>query len=299
MRLTADATPTDAGPPAPAPPAPPADPPLTVIEARPHWTRADLAELWRFRELLWHLTLRDVKIRYKQTILGVGWSVAQPLATMLVFAVFIGWMGKVAEGVEDYTLFVLAGVLPWTFFANSVTTAANSLVVNEKLVTKTYFPRVLLPASCVGAALFDFLVGAVLLAVWVAVAGPAPTWRLVLAPAAVVLLALTALGVGSLLSALIAAQRDFRHLLSFGMQLWMFATPSIYLPAEKAPVGPAVRGWLAVNPAEGLVRNFRAAVLGTPPDWPALALSAAVGLVLLAFGLWYFRRVERTLADTL
>ncbi len=295
MRLTADAT--DATTPLPSAPPPQPEPPLTVVEARSHWSLADLRELWRFRELFYYLTLRDIKIRYKQTILGVGWSVFQPLATMLVFVVFIGWMGKAAEGVENYLLFVLAGVLPWVFFSNAVTNAANSLIANERLVTKTYFPRVLLPASNVGAALFDFVIGLGLLAVWVGVAGPAPTWGLLLAPAAVLLLSLTAFGFGTLLSALIATQRDFRYVLAFGMQLWMFATPCLYLPPSA--FGPTARAWLPLNPAYGLILNFRAAALGEPFDWPALGLSVAVGMAVTGFALIYFRRVDRTLADTL
>ena len=281
------------GPPA----APPAEPPLTVIESRANWTVADLRELWRFRELFFYLTLRDLKVRYKQTILGVGWSVFQPLATLVVFVVFFGRMGRLSEGVADYTLFVLAGVLPWTFFANAVTNAGNSLVGNERLVTKTYFPRVLLPGSNVAAALFDFAIGLALMAVWLAVAGVVPTWRLLLAPVCVLLLALTAFGVGSGLAALIATHRDFRYILGFGVQLWMFATPAIYLPPSA--IGPRAQQVLPLNPAYGLILNFRASVLGEPIHWPALAVSAAVGLTAVAAGLWYFRRMESTLADTI
>ena len=299
MRLTADATDPAPATAAPPPGGPRPEPPLTVIERRTYWTRSDLRELWQARELFLHLTLRDIQVRYKQTILGVGWSVFQPLATVVVFAVFVGWMGRVAEGVPDYTLFVLAGVLPWTFFANGLSNAANSLVANERLVTKTYFPRVLLPGANVGAALFDFLVGLLVLGVWVAVAGPAPTWRLLLAPVVVFLLGLTAFGFGTLLSALVAAQRDFRHVLGFGVQLWMFATPCIYLPPDRYPIGPAARDWLALNPAYGLVLNFRACLLGTEIDWVALLVSSAIGLVVLGLGLVYFRRVEQGLADTI
>ncbi|OWK43710.1 O-antigen export system, permease protein [Fimbriiglobus ruber] len=258
---------------------------------------ADLRELWRFRELLFFLTLRDIKLRYKQTVLGIGWSVFQPLATVIVFAVFIGVLGKVADGVENYTLFVLTGVLPWTFFANATTNAANSLIGNERLVTKTYFPRVLLPGANVGAALFDFLVALIVVAIWLVVDGPPPTWRLVLVPVMMSLLAVLAFGFGTLLSALIATQRDFRYLLTFGMQLWMFATPCIYLPAEK--LGPTAQRWLTINPVYGLVLNFRNCLLGGDLHWPALAVSASISLLVLVFALIYFRRVENTMADTI
>ena len=208
-------------------------------------------------------------------------------------------MGGTAKGVEDYPLFVLAGVLPWTLFANGATTAANSLVANERLVTKTYFPRLLLPLSAVGAALFDFLVGVLLLIGLAAWYGVPPTPALLLVPVVVGLIALAAAGVGILGSALVAAQRDFKHLIQFGMPLWMFATPCIFLPPERYPFGPAARDWLAVNPAYGLVQNFRAAALGQELDVRALVISAAVGAVLLAAGVLYFHRVERTLADSI
>jgi len=272
------------------------EPPLTVIEPRSFWSKDDLRELWRFRELFYFLTLRDIKLRYKQTVLGIGWSVFQPIATMLVFAFFIGRMGKVAEGVDNYMLFVMAGVLPWTFFANGLTNAANSLLGNERLVTKTYFPRLLLPMSSVGAALFDFIIGLVLLAVWVAIDGPAPTWRLALVPVIILVFGLTALGFGTLLAALISAQRDFRYVLSFGVQLWMFATPCIYVPSQGDPNASL---WLAVNPAHGLILNFRSCMLGKELDWASLGLSSAVGLVVLLLGLTYFRRVQNSLADTI
>lgn len=301
LQLSADSSATTPSPAVTPPPAEvPAvrpEPPLTVIEPRANWTVADVRELWRFRELFAYLTLRDLKVRYKQTILGVGWSVFQPLATLLVFVVFFGRMGRLAEGVTDYTLFVLAGVLPWTFFANAVSNSGNSLVGNERLVTKTYFPRVLLPGSNVAAALFDFSVGLALMAVWLGIAGVTPTWRLVMAPVCVLLLALTAAGVGSGLAALIATHRDFRYILGFGVQLWMFATPCLYLPPSA--IGPRAHQVLPLNPAYGLILNFRASVLGEDLNWSALAISSAVGLVGLAAGLWYFRRMETTLADTI
>ena len=181
--------------------------------------------------------------------------------------------------------------------ANATTNAANSLVGNERLITKTYFPRVLLPASNVGAATFDFGIALVVLTIWLVVEGPPPTWRLVLAPFLIGLLGLTAFGFGSMLSALIAVQRDFRYLLTFGMQLWMFATPCIYLAADS--IGPRARCWLPVNPVYGVILNFRNCLMGDAIDWPALGVSAAFGLFTLAFGLVYFRRVENTMADTI
>ena len=296
---------TDPPPPGHAPaaltPAPPADAHLTVIENRSGWSLADFRELWRFRELFYYLTLRDIKLRYKQTVLGVGWSVFQPIATILVFVVFIGILGKAKGGMDqaEYLLFVIAGVLPWTFFATAVTNAGNSLISNERLVSKTYFPRLALPAANVFAALFDFTICLLLLTVTLIGFGVAPTWQLLLLPVSVGVLVVLATAFGVLLSALIATQRDFRFLLGFGVQLWMFATPCIYLPEDA--YGATAKQWLVLNPVYGLIVNFRAAVLGTeyPPDFAALGLSAAVAAGLFAVSLIYFRRVDRTLADTI
>ncbi len=301
MPLTADPPAVSPEAATPMPKAWPAEPPLTLIDGRSHWTRADLRELWAFRELLYFLTLRDIKLRYKQTILGVGWSVLQPVATMAVFVLFLGRVGGMAEGVDNYALFVLAGLIPWTFFSSAVTNAGNSLIGNERLVTKTYFPRLLLPAANVAAAAFDCLVCTALLVLVVVVGsafgGPPPTWRLALLPAMAAAVGLTAFGFGTLLSALIATQRDFRYLLNFGMQLWLFATVCIYRRPDL--IGQTAQLWLPFNPAYGLILNFRSAALGLPFDWYALFVSGAVGALVLGFALIYFRRVQQNLADTI
>lgn len=274
--------------------------PLTVVEPRAGFSSADVKELWRYRELFYHLTLRELKLRYKQTILGVGWSLFQPLATVLVFVIFIGYMGRTAEGIDHYPLFVLLGVLPWTYFAQAVQNSGNSLIANERLVTKVYFPRLLLPLSNIGSATFDFLVALALVAIVMAIYGIAPGWSVLLLPLLIAMIFLTAVGFGVFFSALIVAQRDFRYLLTFGMQLWMFATPCIYLPANT--VGPTARNLLPLNPVYGLVLTFRNCVMGTPMghyEWYALGVSCGVGLLVLLVGLLYFRRVERTFADTI
>jgi lipopolysaccharide transport system permease protein len=273
------------------------DLPQTVIERRPGWQLLDLRELWRYRELLYFLTWRDVKVRYKQTILSVGWAVLQPLSTVVVFAFFLGRLGGVSGGIADYPLFVLAGILPWTFFANAVTTASNSVVTNERLVSKIYFPRLIIPFSSVAVALFDFLISLAILAVMMAWYGTAPGPSILLAPAIMVLLMATAVGVGTLLSALIVAHRDFKYILTFGVQLWMFATPCIYL--KPAALGPSSQLLLPLNPAYGLLLNFRQSVLGGDLNLYALGVSSAVGLALLLAGCFYFRRVERSFADVI
>jgi lipopolysaccharide transport system permease protein len=270
---------------------------LTIIEPRGTWNGADILELFRYRDLFYYLTLRDIKLRYKQTILGVGWSLFQPLATMAVFALFIGNMGGLAKDIPNYTLFVLCAVLPWTFFSNSMINAGNSLLANERLVTKAYFPRVLMPSANVGAALFDFLIALLLLAGMLAWYGVWPTWQLVMVVPIVALIVIASAGVGILLSALVVAQRDFKYLLSFGTQVWMFATPCIYLSAQN--LGPRAKAFLPLNPAYGLISNFRNAVLGTPFDWYSLTVSGGIAVMLLFGGLTYFRRVERAFADVI
>jgi lipopolysaccharide transport system permease protein len=281
--------------PAPAVHAPQDDLPVTVIQRRSGWQAVDVRELWRSRELLFFLVYRDVMVRYKQTALGVAWAFVQPVATMLVFSLFLGRAAGLADTVEHYALFVFAGVLPWTFFSNAVTAAGNSVVTNERLVTKVYFPRLIVPLSSVGASLFDFFIALLLLAGMMAWFGVIPGWQALLAPVVFLLLAATAAGVGILLSALIVAYRDFRYVLNFGVQLWMFATPTIYLHANS--LSPKARAWLPLNPAQGLIYNFRRCLLGGELDWYALGVSGAVGLALLAVGCLYFRRVEQQFAD--
>ena len=273
----------------------PAEPLLTVIEARPGWAVVDLSELWRYRELLAFLAWRDIKIRYKQTVLGVGWAVAQPLATMAVFTLFLGKASGVAAGIEHYSLFVFAGMVGWAFFSNTVSAAGNSVVANERLVTKIYFPRLIIPLSTVGIALFDLVIAGALLGVMALGFGVTPGWSLLVLPLAVLLLAVAAAGVGILLSALVVAQRDFKYVLSFGVQLWLFATPCVYM--SPAALGETARAWLPLNPAYGLILAFRDAALGGAIDWYALGVSGGVGLLLAVVGVAYFRRVERSFAD--
>ena len=270
--------------------------PVTVIEARRGWQLVDAAELWRHRELLYFLTWRDVKVRYKQTVLGAAWAILQPAAMMIVFSLFFARVAQAPSGDVPYPLFVLCGLLPWFFFSNSISSAAQSIVANQNLVTKVYFPRLMIPASAVAAGLVDFLIGLALLAPMMLYYQVAPTVQVLWVAPLIVLLVLMALGVGTLLSALTVAYRDFRHVVPFMVQLWMFATPAVYLNAGQA-FGPRWNSLLPLNPAYGLIANFRAAVLGTPMDWTALGVSTGVVMSVLLVGLVYFRRVERGFAD--
>jgi len=273
------------------------EPPLTIIERG--WTRRflDWREFWVFRELLYFLTWRDVKVRYKQTILGALWAIIQPLAMMLVFTLFLGRLAApAATGAAPYPLFVVTGLLPWTFFAGAIAAAGQSVVGNQSLVTKIYFPRLFIPMGAIGAGLVDLAISFGLLLVMMAYYGVAPGWKMLLVPALTAGLVVTALGVGSLLSALTVAYRDFRHIVPFMVQFWMFATPSIYAQADTI-IGPRARRLLPLNPVYGLIINFRAAILSQPFDLRALGLSVGVALGLFFLGLWYFRHVERTFAD--
>jgi homopolymeric O-antigen transport system permease protein len=289
--LTTPSTPERAaGPPAPTPP-------RTVIEPTRGWRLVDVRELWRFRELLFFLCWRDVKVRYKQTVLGAAWAVLQPALLMVVFTIFFSRLGGLSSGDVPYPLFAFAGLLAWTFFATAVTTAGNSVVGSERLITKIYFPRLAIPFAAVGAAVVDFLCAMTLLAVLMAVYGYAPTWNLLAAPLIFAVIALMAAGLGTLLAALNVAYRDFRYVVPFLIQIGMFATPTIYMePATGAATGSAA-WWLALNPMTTLISGFRASVLGGELPWAGLGVATVWAVAMFLVGCLYFRRVEDGFAD--
>lgn len=276
--------------------APSPDLAVTVIERRPGWKFVDLAELWKYRELLYFLVWRDVKVRYKQTVLGAAWAVLQPLTMMVVFSLFLGRLGNMAHGDWPYPLFVFSGLLPWTFFSTAIAQAGSSIIGNQNLVTKIYFPRLFIPMGTVGAALVDLAIACGMLAVLMAYYAVWPARTVVWLPFLVLLLALAATGVGVMLSALTVAYRDFRYVVPFMVQLWMFATPTIYMQADQV-VSPKWHSVLPLNPVFGLILNFRQAALGGPLDWHALGISSGVSVAMLVIGCLYFRRVERSFAD--
>ena len=270
------------------------DKPLFVIQPSKSWVALNLHDLWMYRELLFLLTWRDVQVRYKQTALGVVWALIQPLATMLIFTLFFGRLaGMPSEGIP-YPLFAFAGLLPWTFFANAVTNSGNSLVGNANLITKVYFPRMIVPGAAVGAGLVDFAIGFGLLVVLMAYYGVVPGVQVLLLPVLVVQTTLLALGVGFWMSALNVKYRDIRHALPFLIQLWMFASPIIY----PSSIVPAKWRWLlALNPMTGILECFRSSLFDRPVDWLALGTSALITVSVLTYAAYDFRRVERTFAD--
>lgn len=273
----------------------------TLIEPGSGWKVLNARELWAYRDLFWQLAWRDVRVRYKQTLVGAGWAVLQPALMMAIFALFFGRVANLPTGGVPYPLFVLAGLLPWYLFATGVGAAANSLLDAERLIGKVYFPRLLVPAAAAAVAAFDFLIATGLLVVVMVAYGHGVTENLVLAVPAVGSVFVTALGVGCLLAALNVRYRDFRYALPFLIQAWMFATPTIYLSldAAGADLPDWVRAAALANPLTGPIQFFRAAVLGGPLPWAAFLTGTAVGLVTAAVGVLYFRRVEDEFADVI
>lgn len=270
--------------------------PLIVIEPGGKPVALRLGELWAYRELLYFMIWRDVKVRYKQTALGVAWAVLQPLATMLIFTIFFGHLAGLGErtGGIPYPVFAYAALLPWTFFNSAVVNSSNSLVGSAHIVTKVYFPRMIIPAASVGAALVDIAVAAVVFVGLMVFYSVKPTWSLLALPLVLGLLALFALAAGLWMSAINVKYRDVRHALPFMMQVWMFVSPIIY------PSGMITGRWrwlLAANPLTGIIDGFRSSLLGVPWDWGSLGLSAAFVLVAFPLAARYFRRVEKIFAD--
>jgi lipopolysaccharide transport system permease protein len=253
------------------------------------------SDVWRYRELLYFLAWRDVKIRYKQTMLGVMWAIIQPVFTMLVFTVLFGRLGKMPSDGVPYPIFYMSALLPWIYFSTTLPVAANSLVSNTNLLTKVYFPRVILPAAAIIGGVFDFLIGTALLILLLGYYGVHPSRAMLLWPLCVVLLIVFTFGTGMILAALNIKYRDVKHAVPFVIQLWLFVTPVIY-PISMIP--EQYRVWAALNPLSGLVEGFRAAVVPTRPiDWSLLGVSAAATAVVFAVGAMYFARAEKAFAD--
>lgn len=268
--------------------------PVVTIRPSSGGVGLDLQSVWDYRELLYFLTWRDVKVRYRQTVMGALWVIIQPLFTMIVFTLFFGRLvGVPSEGIP-YPLFAFAGLLPWTFFSNAVNNSSNSLVGSSNLITKVYFPRMIIPGAAVAAGMVDFLVACFVLGGMMVWFGVVPTVRLILFPVLIILTAMLALGVGMWMSALNVKYRDVRFALPFAIQLLMFATPIIY-PTSLIP-----KPWqkvLGLNPLVGLIEGYRSAAFGRPIHWGTLALSTVIILSLLLCSAIYFRRTENMFAD--
>jgi lipopolysaccharide transport system permease protein len=264
------------------------------IQPRRGWIAVNWREIFEHRELLYFLVLRDVKVRYKQTVLGVAWAILQPLLPTVIFTVVFGLMAKMDSEGQSYAVFAFAGQWPWTFVANSVSQSGLSLVNQQHLLTKVYLPRLLVPFASVVGSLADFAVAGVVMAGLMVVFGVVPGWGALFVPVLVLIALATATGIGLILAALTVSYRDFRHLVPFMVQCWMFVSPVVY----STKIVPERWRWvLLANPMTGIIAGFRSALLGTPWDVPALVSSAVIATAVLVFGVALFRRMERQFAD--
>jgi len=255
----------------------------------------NLRELWEYRELLWFLVWRDVKVRYKQTVLGAGWAILQPVATMVVFSLFFGRLAGVPSDGLPYPIFSFAALVPWTFFSQGLAQSANSLVGSQNLITKVYFPRLAIPIATVLAGLIDFALAFLVLLGMMLFYGIVPGPQVAALPLLLLLALVTALGAGLWLSALNVQFRDVRYVVPFLTQLWLFITPIAY---PSSLLGEPWRTVYGLNPMAGVVEGFRWALLGTAePPGTLLAASVLAALALLVSGAFYFRRMEKTFAD--
>lgn len=259
------------------------------------------ADLWHYRELFGFLAWRDILVRYKQTAIGLAWAVLRPLLTIVIGAgIFGGLAGLPSDGVP-YAIMVCAGTLPWYFFSSALSESSASLVGNASLISKIYFPRMILPASAVVVAFVDFAVSLVILAALMLWYGVMPTWRLLTLPVFILLGCVSAMGPGLLFTALNVKYRDFRYIIPFMVQFGLYVSPVFYSSsAIEVKWGGAGRVWASLNPIVGVIDGFRWAILGTTQiHWPSFLVSCCIALALLIIGIWYFRRTERTFADVI
>ena len=268
--------------------------PTLIIRPPRKWVPVDLHELWAYRELITSFTLRDVKLRYKQTGLGIAWAVLQPLLTMVIFTVFFGGLAKIPSDGVPYPLFVLAALLPWTLFAEGLTRSTTSMVTNSNIMTKVYFPRLIMPLSSIISPLVDFAVSFIILIAMMVYYGFMPTLNILFLPVFLLLALATALGVGLWLSALNVKYRDFQYTVPFLIQIWMFSSPVVYAASL---VPDSMRVWYGLNPMAGVIEGFRWALLGTGAPSAMVLVSVGMVLVILISGMFYFRRMEQYYAD--
>lgn len=269
--------------------------PTLIIQPSRGWVSLRLGELWEYRELLYFLVWRDVKVRYKQTALGAAWAIIQPFFTMIVFSIFFGRLAKIPSDGIPYPIFSYAALVPWTFFSNGLTQSSNSLVGSANLITKVYFPRLTIPIATVLSGIVDFLLAFVVLLGMMLYYGVLPTANVLWLPLFLLLALVTSLGVGLWLSALNVEFRDVRYVVPFLSQFWLFATPIAYPSSLLAEPWRTVYG---LNPMVGVVEGFRWALLGTDTaPGPIIAVSSAAAVLILVGGAFYFRRMEKTFAD--
>jgi len=267
----------------------------TVIEPKKGWQLINFAELWRYRDLFYFLVWRDIKVLYAQTVLGFLWAIIRPLFSMVVFSVVFGGLAKVPSDGIPYPIFSYAALLPWTYFSTALTTSSTSLITNAQMLSKVYFPRLIIPMTAVLAKLVDFFIASSILAAMMFWFGIAPTVNIIYVPLLIVLMMLTAAGFGMWLSALGIQYRDVKHASQFISQLLMYAAPVVW-PSSLIPA--QYRLWYGLYPIAGVIEGFRAALLGsTPMPWDLIGMGSLSAVVIFGSGLFYFRRMERIFAD--
>jgi lipopolysaccharide transport system permease protein len=274
----------------------PEDLPLTRLRPPTGWQPVNVRELYQFRELLFFLAWRDVKVRYKQTALGAAWAILQPAMMMVVFTILFGRMVGVDSGPLPYPVFAYLGLVPWTFFATAISNTGNSVVGSERLISKIYFPRLAIPFASAGAAVIDFLLSLTLVVVLMAWYGVAPGVQIVFLPLVFLVILLLATGVGTLLAALNVSYRDFRYVIPFLVQLWLFGTPSVYMRMDKA-LASKHGALLGANPMTWLIATFRDVCTNQPIHWGQFGLATLFSIVVFIAGCFVFRRMEQNFAD--
>jgi lipopolysaccharide transport system permease protein len=273
------------------------EPQVIFIRPSQGWVSLKLYELWEYRELLYFLTWRDIKVRYKQTVLGASWAIIQPFFTMIVFSLFFGRLAKIPSDGIPYPIFSFAALVPWTFFANGLTQSSNSLVGSANLIKKVYFPRLVIPISSILSGVLDFAISFIMLLAMMVFYGCKPTSAIIWVPFLLLLALITSLGVGLWLSAMNVQFRDIRYTVPFITQFWLFATPIAYPSSLLSEPWRTIYG---INPMVGVVEGFRWGLLGTgkSPGY-MLSLSVLTALIILITGVYYFRRMEKNFADVI
>lgn len=271
------------------------DPAVQVIEPTPGWRAVDFKELYRYRDMLRFLTWRSIKVLYAQSAIGIGWAVIQPLFSMIIFTIVFGWFAKIDSNGVPYSLFSLAALVPWTYFSNALLEAGNSLVSQSQMLTKVYFPRLILPLSGVLAKLVDFGIAMLMLVCLMAFYGFTPSGNILFLPILILIMVTSALGMGLWLTAMAIQYRDIKHALNFVVQLAMYASPVIY----SANIIPEQYRYIyAINPMVGVIEGFRSALLGSGPmPWNLILVGILSTTLILISGLFYFRRQERIFSD--
>lgn len=267
--------------------------PIVVLESSHGWVALGWQELWQYRDLLYILAMRDIKVRYKQTVFGAAWAIIQPLFTMLVFTIFFGNNAGLSSEGYPYPVFAYAGLLPWIFFSNAVTSSGNSLVGNSNLITKVYFPRMVIPIAAVGSGLVDFAIAFGMLLILMIYYGIGFSINLLMLPFLVILTSVLAIGVGMWTSALNVKYRDVRYALPFLIQLGLFASGII------APIPEKYRFLVYLNPIAGQIEAYRSAFFGKPLDWLPLGISTLITFGILIYSAYNFRRMEENFADVI